>query len=441
MTWTYTTWDIVIIFVAMIAAFVIGSKLLKSTEISMALAGVVATLFTWAHGWTSEPARILVEGLFTNMDLAMTFIAATLFINIYSSSGAMTAITRTTISKVNNKWLVMAIMAVLMLIPGAITGAGSVSVFVLGAMVYSIIRFLGVSEKKATAFVFVFAILSAACPPINLWTMLMTAQANMPYVGFELLLLIPIVITGAFAIIYFGWGAKRATKEEILATLPEVNKKMTGGAGMVRILLPLLALVLMFVLTLVIPFQMPVLGLPLMFVICMIVALLCNPNKMGFKDFWKIVNDTMEQVFPLVATVLSVGIMQNAMAASGVKGLIGTAFVLLPFIWMYILILIVAPFAQGSMSYGSAIVIGTPLIFMFNTAGMNTTVVCAAMSLMFPIGDCLPPSRIVGRLTCETTGYQGSYMSFLKQIFLPCLVLGLLALIMLVKPSWFVFLT
>ena len=77
---------------------------------------------------------------------------------------------------------------------------------------------------------------------------------------------------------------------------------------------------------------------------------------------------------------------------------------------------------------------------MFNTAGMNVTVVCAAMSLMFPIGDCLPPSRIVGRLTIETTGYTGSYGSFLKQIFLPCLVLGLLALLMLIEPSWFAFL-
>ena len=90
---TYTVLDIVIIFVAMIAAFVIGSKLLKSTELSMALAGVVAVIFTWAHGWTAEPVRVIVEGLFTNLDLAMTFIFATLFINVYSASGAMTALT------------------------------------------------------------------------------------------------------------------------------------------------------------------------------------------------------------------------------------------------------------------------------------------------------------------------------------------------------------
>lgn len=434
---TYTIPQIVVIIIAMVLTFILSSRKFKSTELSMALAGVTAVFFTAYSGWTDEPISILVEGLFTNMDLAMTFIFATLFIQIYSHSGAMTAVTRGIISKFNSKWAVMACMAVLMLIPGAITGAGSVSVFVMGGMTYSIVRSMGVSEKKATAFVFIFAILSAAAPPINLWTMLMTAQANMPYVGFELLLLLPILITGAFTIIYLGWGAKRRPKEEILAELPEVSEKMQGKGGMVRILLPLVALALMIVLTLVAPFHMPVLGLPLMFVICAVIALICDPNKMGFKGFYKLVDEVMEQVFPLAATVLSVGVLQNAMAASGVKGAIGTAFVLLPFVWIYALILIVAPFAQGCMSYGSAIVIGTPLIFMFNTAGMNTTVVCAAMSLMFPIGDCLPPSRITGRLTCETTNYQGSYMSFLKQVFLPCLVLGLLALLMLIKPAWF----
>lgn len=436
----YSVMDIVIILIAMAAAFVICSKLLKSTEISMAIAGVVAVLISTAHGWTTEPVKIIVEGLFTNLDLAMTFFFATLFINIYSSSGAMNAVTRSVVTHVNNKWLLLALMAVLMLIPGAITGAGSVSVFVLGGIVYSIVRFMGLSEKKANAFVFVFAIMGAAAPPINLWTMLMTAQANMPYIGFELLLIIPIVIAGAFTIIYLGWGSKRTSKEEILATMPEVETKLQGAGGLVRIILPLAALIVMFVLTLVIPFSFPVLGLPLMFVICGIIAIICNPKKMSVKDYYKIVTDTMDQAFSLIATVLSIGIMQNAMAASGVKGLIGTAFVLLPFIWIYALILIVGPFSQGCMSYGSAIVIGTPLVFMFNTAGMNTTVVVAAMSLMFPIGDCLPPSRIVGRVTLETTGYEGSYMSFLKQIFLPCLVLGLLALIMLIKPGWFSFL-
>jgi hypothetical protein len=302
--------------------------------------------------------------------------------------------------------------------------------------VATVVRYMGLSEKKTVAFVFVFAILSAAAPPINLWTMLMTAQANMPYVGFTKLLLIPILIVGAFTIVYLGWGTKRESKEKILAELPEATARM----GWFRILAPLAVLVVLIMLSLYAPFSIPVFGLPLMFILATVIAILCNPSKVTVKDYYKVLTKTMEQVFPLLATVISVGVLVNVMAATGVRGLLGITFVTLPTIFIFLTVLIFCPFAQGCLSYGSAIIFGTPLIFMFNAAGMNTTVVCAALSLIFPIGDCLPPSRIVGRISCETVGYKGSYMSFLKQIFLPVLLLGGLALVMLIMPNKFTFL-
>ena len=440
LAFTYTVLDIVIIFIAMVAAFVICSKFMKSTELSMAAAGVVAVIFGAAHGWTEAPVKVIVEGLFTNLDLAIQFIFAAFFVNIYAASGSLNAITRKLVSKISNKWILMAVMAIFMLIPGALTGAGSVSIFVMGSLVGTIVSAMGVSKKKTTAFIFIFAILSAACPPVNLWVMLMCAQANMPYTGFELLLLLPIAVVSIFSIIYLGWGAKPKSKEELLAEIPEASAKLNGFGGLIRMLLPIIVLIGLFAAGLVIPFSIPIIGLPGIFLLSAIAAMICNPEKMSIKKYIKLFSDTVEQVFPLMATVLSVGIMQNAMAASGVKGLIGTAFVLLPVVWIYATALFFAPFGQGCMSYGSAVVIGTPLIFMFNTAGFDTTVVCAAMSLMFPIGDCLPPSRIVGRLAIENTGYEGSYMSFLKSILLPCLLLGLIALFMLIKPGLFSFL-
>lgn len=437
---TYTVIDVVIILIAMVAAFVISGKYLKSTEISIAISGVVGILMSTIHGWASEPIKLIIEGLFTNLDLAILFVCASLFVNIYSDTGAMAAMTRKLVKTFNSKWVLLIFMAIFMLIPGAVTGAGSVSVFVVGSLVATVVRFMGLSDKKTAAFVFIFAILSAAAPPINLWAMLMTAQANMPYVGFELLLLGPIFIVGAFTIIFLGWGTKRQPREIILQNIPVTHEKLDSATGWIRILLPLVSLVVLILLALYAPFTTPVFGLPLMFVLSGIVALLCNPNKFSFKHLKTIVTNTSEQVFPLVATVISVGVLQNAMAASGVKGLIGTTFVLLPFVWIYATILIVGPFAQGSMSYGSAVVIGTPLIFMFNTAGMNTMVVCAALSLIFPIGDSLPPSRIVGRITLETVGYKDSYMSFFKQILPSCAVLGGIALLMLIYPNFFSFL-
>ena len=421
-----------IILVAMVASFTLSSWKLKSPEISMVIAAIVGALVAGL----GFPVRVLVEGLFTNLDIAILFVCASVFVNVYSFTGAMNVVTRKLVQSVDSKWLLLVFMAVFMLIPGALTGAGSVSVFVVGGLVATVVHYMGLSEKKTVAFVFIFAILSAAAPPINLWTMLMTAQANMPYVGFTKLLLIPILIVGAFTIVYLGWGTKRESKEKILAELPEATVNM----GWFRILAPLAVVVVLILLSLYTPFSIPVFGLPLMFILATVCAIACNPSKVTVKDYYKVLSKTMEQVFPLLATVISVGVLVNVMAATGVRGLLGITFVTLPTLFIFITVLFFCPFAQGCLSYGSAIIFGTPLIFMFNAAGMNTTVVCAALSLIFPIGDCLPPSRIVGRISCETVGYKGSYMSFLKQIFLPVLLLGGLALIMLIIPNKLTFL-
>ena len=397
---------------------------------------VIAIVGTFMFPDLGNPTRYLVEGLFVNLDLAMLFIAASLFVNIYAHSGAISTITRGIVEKINNKWLLMSIMGVLMLVPGALTGAGSVSIFVLGGIVDTVLESLGINKRKRTVFIFFFAIMSAAAPPINLWTMLMTAQANMPYVGFTWLLLVPILIASAICIVFIGWGAKPVDKEEVLKKIPEKTEGMTWW----RILLPVATIVALFLVSLYLPWNIPVLGLPLMFVISALVAFLCNPVKTTGKQWLGILDGTMEQVFPLVANVLSIGVLQSAMAATGVRGLIGSTCVGLPLVLIYSLILIVGPICQGCFNYGCSVVLGGPLIFMFNTMGMDVTVICAALSLIFPIGDCLPPSRIVGRLACEETGYTDSYMGFLKTALVPILAIGLIAVLMIVKPIWFTFL-
>ena len=430
---TYVSTTIVL--VAMVAAFVISSLLLKSPDISLAIAATVAVCFGCGFGWTDSLPRVLVEGLFVNLDIALLFIAASIFVNIYSKTGAIDVVTRKIVSRVSNKWILLAIMGVMMIIPGALTGAGSISIFVLGSMVTTVVSAMGLSKKKTTAFVFMFAIMSAAAPPVNLWAMMIASGCDIPYVGFDVPLLAPLAVCALFTIIFLGWGSKPKSKEEILAQLPEAPKMSAW-----RIVTPLVVLIALFLASNYLAHSIPVLGLPLMFIICAIVAALCNPKKMGVKDYLKIINDTFEQIFPLIATVLSVGMLQNAMSATGVKGLIGITFITMPVYLIYATVLFVAPVLQGALNYGSAVVFGAPLIFMFNSMGYDPKIAAIALSLMFPIGDCLPPSRITGRLAIEATGYEGKYTSFLLTVLAPCLVLGLISLAMLIWPNSFTFL-
>jgi CitMHS family citrate-Mg2+:H+ or citrate-Ca2+:H+ symporter len=331
------------------------------------------------------------------------------------------------------KWVLFTILTVVMLIPGALTGAGSVSMFVVGGMVATVLRFMGISDKRVVAFIYVTSMLAAVAPPINLWVMLMAAQANMPYVGFELPLLAPVLLISAFTIFFLLRGGQPDAKEKILAELPVPTPGMNGF----RIVTPLLAFVLLILASKYASFYIPTLGLPLIFLFCALLSILVDPQKKGLVRWYAVLNNTMEQVFPLLATVVSVGVLVNIMTATGVRGLIAITFVTLPVHLIFAFALIVLPLAQGSLSYSSAIILGTPLIFLFNSIGVDVTIVATALSFMFPLGDCLPPSRISGRVAIDVTGYQGSYLSFLRAILVPALFMGFVALGMLIYANDF----
>jgi len=299
------------------------------------------------------------------------------------------------------------------------------------------LEFMGFPPERRAAFVFITAILSAAAPPINLWAMLMAAGANMPYVGFNKILFIPVVLTTIFAVFFFGRGTKARPKSEVLANLPAAAK----GMNWLRLSLPFALLLLLIFMAQYQPFVIPVIGLPLTFMLCALLVILLDPEHRSLKRWWVVTTNTIETVFPLVATLTSVGVLVNIMALTGVRGLIAINFVTLPIVWIYVTALLFCPLAQGSLSYGSAVILGVPIIFRFNSVGVNVTVVAAALSLMFPLGDCLPPSRIVGRLSIEKVGYKGSYMQFLKAVLVPWLFLAAVALSMLIFTKTFVPLT
>jgi len=54
-------------------------------------------------------------------------------------------------------------------------------------------------------------------------------------------------------------------------------------------------------------------------------------------------------------------------------------------------------------------VLGVPLVLLFNTIGLNPIIALAGMSVIWPLGDALPPTAIIGRLTSETIGMKEPY--------------------------------
>ena len=152
-----------------------------------------------------ELGRHLVEGSSTYLDVMLVFFTATLFMSIVNESGGVVYVVRATLRAFGNKRvLALLVLMVIVLIPGALTGAGSVSLLVVGAPVAMALTRLGVGPKRVAAILFIVAGLSAAAPPVNIWAMILCAGTAIPYVGFEFTLGIPVLILGAFTVLVLG---------------------------------------------------------------------------------------------------------------------------------------------------------------------------------------------------------------------------------------------
>ena len=131
--------------------------------------------------------------------------------------------------------LLLVLLTILLLVPGALTGAGSVTVLVTGSLVAVVLHYMGIPKHKAAALIFINAGLSAAAPPVSLWAMMTAAGVNMPYVGFFWPLLLPCLVAGLFTSFILGWKGERRRRDARRSTS---CPSPPAGMGWWRVLLP-----------------------------------------------------------------------------------------------------------------------------------------------------------------------------------------------------------
>lgn len=423
------TAHVVLIFLVMAAAYAFAKARRLSVELSIlaaAVAGGLAGALVKTPPLADLP-RHLVEGSFPYLDVMLVFSTATIFMAIVGESGGVNYVVRGTIRLFYNVRLAaLLVLMIIVLIPGALTGAGSVSLLVVGTPVALALGHLGIPRRKVAAMMFILAGLSAAAPPVNIWAMILCAGTAIPYVGFEFTLGIPVLILGTFTTLYYGWKREgRSTKAETLARLPEVPAGMTWW----RVLLPFLAFFGTVAAARIWPFATPILGLPLQFSIAAAVALAVSPRRI---NLWALSRTTMKRLLPLLATMIVVGMLQQIMTATGVRGLLSYLVISAPLVLLYVLLAVIIPVSEGVLTYGAAAILGIPLVWFFDSIGLHATVVIAGLSLLWPLGDGLPPTALIGRLSVMVSDYKDSYRSFLKATWLPWLVITVTAILMII---------
>lgn len=413
------------------ATYVIAKALKVSTELSMFLAAIAGAL----AGGVGIPARHIVEGSFTYLDIILIFITATLFMNILKESGGVAYVVRGIIRKFHHrKSILFVLITLILLIPGALTGAGSVTVLITGGMIAVVLNYMGITKLKTAAIIFILAGLSAAAPPVSLWAMLTAAGVNMPYVGFFLPLLLPCIMLSLLTIFILGWRGKPVNIEKALKELPEAPQKMNW----IRVSLPFFVFFFLVLAGRIWPHSLPVLGLPMMFLVAAFISLLLSPVKF---NILKISRDTVHQLLPLIGTLTCVGILVQIMTLTGVRGLIAITTVTLPLIVVFLTLAFVLPVSEAVLMWGAAPVLGVPLVLLFNTIGLNPIIALAGMSVIWPLGDALPPTAIIGRLTTETVGIEESYSRFLKCCIVPAIIIMVAGTLMVIFSKKLAFLT
>jgi len=417
---------------AVMVVVYVAAKLFKlSTELAMlaaALAGSIA-------GGFGLPARHIAEGAMTYLDINLIFITATLFMNILKESGGIAFVVRGIIGRFHrSRALLLVLLTVLLLLPGALTGAGSVTVLITGGMVAIVLETMGISKVRTAAIVFIIAGLSAAAPPVSLWAMMTAAGVNMPYVGFFMPLLVPCVVAALITIFILGWRGREVDVGRALDELPRPPEAMSW----LRVVIPFLVFVLLIVIGRRWPHETPVIGLPLMFLAAAATSFVLSPVRL---DFLRISRDTIEQLLPLIGTLTCVGVLVQMMTLTGVRGLLAVTAVTLPVALVFATLFVVLPVSEAVLMWGAAPVLGVPLVLLFNTIGLNPIVALAGMSVIWPLGDALPPTAIIGRLTVEVVEYKEPYSRFLKSCLVPGVIIMVIGTLMVIFSKPLTFLT
>ncbi|MFO7769175.1 MAG: C4-dicarboxylate ABC transporter [bacterium] len=415
----------------MVLVYIAAQFFRLSTELAMLLAALGGG---WAGGY-ALPVRHIAEGSMTYLDINLIFLSATLFMNILKDSGGVAYTVRGILVRFHrSRTLLFLLLTLLLLVPGALTGAGSVTVLITGGMVGVVLHYLGISRLRTSAIIFIIAGLSAAAPPVSLWAMMTAAGVNMPYVGFFWPLLIPCVLAAVVTIFILGWKGAPADVGRALRELPVPPE----GMSWLRIALPFLAFLVLVLAGRWFPFHMPVLGLPFIFLAAGGISWALSPVRL---DLFRITRETVNQLLPLVGTLTCVGILVQIMTLTGVRGLLAVSAVTLPVLLVFLTLFIVLPISEAVLMYGAAPVLGVPLVLLFNTIGLDPVVALAGMSVIWPLGDALPPTAIIGRLTVDVVEYEGSYARFLRACAAPALIIMVIGTLMVVYSSRLGFLT
>ncbi len=404
----------------MVGVFIAVSFVLKwPVSISMLLAAVAGAL----AGGNGLPIRHLVEGTFGYVDTILTIATAMVFMNAFKESGGLEALSTAVIRRFH-KWpsiLVILLMLVAMF-PGMITGSSSAAVLTAGAVVAPILALMGIPGPQAAALIAMAGILGMIAPPVNIPAMIIGGGIDMPYVGFEIPLLLLTLPLAVFSALWFGYRyAKRTDMKKVLSSL---DSSVLDKYGALRLFSPVIIVLVLMVADRAFP-RFISLGMPLIFTLGAILASFTG-KRFNVLHSAKL---AVEQALPVLGILVGVGMFIQIMTLTGVRGFIVVNALSVPPALLYLAIAVSIPIFGAVSAFGSASVLGVP--FLLALLQQDQIITAAALSLVCALGDFMPPTALSAIFATQVVGLKG-YGTTLKKLIVPSLVVVAWALIFII---------
>jgi len=399
----------------MVVVFIIAMRALKMPA---TLAMILAAIAGAVAGGYGVPLRRLAEGSTAYIPFLLIVVTAGIFMDVLKECGGLNVLVRDiTQTFYKAPFILLLMLTIVIMFPGAITGSGTVAVLATGGIVGPLLTGMGIPPVDVAAFVALAGVLSLIAPPVNVYAMVMAAGINLPYSGFEKPLAIMTIVPAILIVVFFGmrWLKGPLDPKKILKEIPSVPAGATRAAAYV----PIIVVIALMVASRAFPLAMPNLGLPLIFVIGTAAAYLCGARV----NIWKSFTNSIEVLLPIIGIMTAVGILVQMMSLTGVKGLFVTAILTLPALLLYIGLYAVLPFAGTFLAFGAAAVFGLP--YMWASLGRDPIIAICGLSLSISLGAMIPPTALVGKFAVSSVGYDGGYSTFMKRSRLAMLLLNL----------------
>lgn len=195
-----------VVLIVMLGISVIGSVVTKNDKkyaVVVLLAAAVAGSLTAGMG---VRLREIVEGPFGFLDAALSVVCAAVFVRVLEKTGAFETLLEK-ILDIKNRTVKALCMALLIALPGMLTGFATASVVTTGALVGRRMKETGVAQDKITCTVVIGSFLGMMLPPNCMPAMIAVNGSGStlptPYMGFFLPLLV--LALPAFAVYVLVW--------------------------------------------------------------------------------------------------------------------------------------------------------------------------------------------------------------------------------------------